>query len=328
MNTSVISVIVPVYKVEQYLNQCVQSIVDQTYSKLEIILVDDGSPDKCPEICDEWARKDSRIKVIHKENGGLSSARNAGIDVATGDYITFVDSDDYIDEKMYEQLLYGFSDKNVGIVSCGVLYDKNGEISIYNKEWIVKSKRVVTYNDFGILLLSSKVNYTVWSKIFKRELLDKVRFQLNKLNEDSLFVFDLSFVLEDKKINMVEIPFNGYYYRYTVGSITNNRKKPLTIDIIQNYENMSNTAYLRHHVQLGKTLMQYRNYKLFHFLFQIMNNKDYHVYFKDYYLKFKHTPLLNVYYANHLKGFDVFRLLVLRCYPKLYMRKYDIKEQL
>ena len=89
-----VSIIVPVYNVEKYLDKCIESIVNQTYRNIEIILVDDGSPDKCPEICNEWAKKDDRIKVIHKENGGLSSARNAALEIAQGDYITFVDSDD------------------------------------------------------------------------------------------------------------------------------------------------------------------------------------------------------------------------------------------
>ncbi len=100
-----ISVIVPVYKVEAYLNRCVESIVNQSYSNLEIILVDDGSPDRCPEMCDVWSQKDKRIKVIHKENGGLSDARNAGMAIATGTYIGFVDSDDWIDRDFYEKLL-------------------------------------------------------------------------------------------------------------------------------------------------------------------------------------------------------------------------------
>ena len=100
-----ISVIVPVYKVEKYLNKCVQSIVNQTYKNLEIILVDDGSPDNCPEMCDEWAKKDSRIKVIHQENAGLAEARNSGISVATGEFFMFIDSDDYAEPDMIELLL-------------------------------------------------------------------------------------------------------------------------------------------------------------------------------------------------------------------------------
>ena len=104
-NTPLISVIVPVYNVEKYLRKCVDSIVNQTYKNLEIILVDDGSPDNCGKICDEFAEMDNRVMVIHKENGGLSSARNAGLDIATGEYITFVDSDDYIENDTYEKVV-------------------------------------------------------------------------------------------------------------------------------------------------------------------------------------------------------------------------------
>ena len=99
-----ISVVIPVYKVEQYIHECVDSVIAQTYKNLDIILVDDGSPDSCPAICDEYAERDNRIRVIHKKNGGLSSARNAGIDIARGEYICFVDSDDYVSEIYVEQL--------------------------------------------------------------------------------------------------------------------------------------------------------------------------------------------------------------------------------
>ena len=100
-----ISVIVPIYRVEPYLDRCIRSLVDQTYYNLEIILIDDGSPDKCPEICDEWEKKDHRIKVIHKENGGLSDARNAGMQIMTGDYVSYIDSDDWVSGNMYEKML-------------------------------------------------------------------------------------------------------------------------------------------------------------------------------------------------------------------------------
>ena len=111
-----ISVVVPIYKVEKYLDRCIYSIINQTYTNLEIILVDDGSPDNCPKICDEYASKDNRIKVIHKQNGGLSSARNAGIKVATGDYIGFVDSDDFIELDMYEQMYKVAYENDVDLV--------------------------------------------------------------------------------------------------------------------------------------------------------------------------------------------------------------------
>lgn len=113
-----ISVIVPIYNVEKYLDKCVQSIVNQTYKNLEIILVDDGSPDNCCQLCDDWAKRDSRIKVIHKENGGVSSARNVALDAANGDYVGFVDGDDYIEPVMYEKLLSCAMANNADIVVC------------------------------------------------------------------------------------------------------------------------------------------------------------------------------------------------------------------
>ena len=113
-----ISVIVPVYQVEETLDKCVESIIGQTYKNLEIILVDDGSPDNCPAICDSWAEKDSRIRVIHKENGGLCSARNAGMDIAAGDYLGFVDSDDCIEPDMYQLLVENAASTQADISRC------------------------------------------------------------------------------------------------------------------------------------------------------------------------------------------------------------------
>ena len=124
MSKSLISVIVPVYKVENFLDRCVESIVGQTYENLEIILVDDGSPDNCPAMCDEWAEKDSRIRVIHKENGGLCSARNAGMDIAAGDYLGFVDSDDCIEPDMYQLLVENAVSTQADISRCGIFVDE------------------------------------------------------------------------------------------------------------------------------------------------------------------------------------------------------------
>ena len=119
--SALISVIIPIYKVEEYLAECIASVVCQTYTNTEIILVDDGSPDNCPQMCDEWACKDSRIKVIHKANGGISDARNAGIDAATGEYIAFVDSDDYIKPDMLKKLHSAICKENADIAACGIL---------------------------------------------------------------------------------------------------------------------------------------------------------------------------------------------------------------
>ena len=126
----VISVIVPIYKVEEFLDECIQSIVDQTYQNLQIILVDDGSPDRCGEMCEDWARKDKRIEVIHKKNGGLSDARNVGLAEATGEFITFVDSDDWIEPQMYEIMVTTLIAEDADLVACGIVdsYPEKEEI--------------------------------------------------------------------------------------------------------------------------------------------------------------------------------------------------------
>ena len=132
-----ISVIVPVYRVEEFLDKCIKSIVNQTYHNLQIILVDDGSPDFCGEICENWAKVDDRIIVIHKENGGLSDARNAGLAIATGDYIAFVDSDDWIEPRMYEVMLSIIKKERADIVACGF-------IDTYSQKSITHSYPYVT----------------------------------------------------------------------------------------------------------------------------------------------------------------------------------------
>ena len=134
MNNPLISVIVPVYKAEAYLEKSVKSIINQTYKNLEIILVDDGSPDRCGEMCDEFAKKDSRIRVIHKANGGQSSARNAALDIMAGDYVGFVDSDDWIEPNMYEHLYNLILKNNAQISVCGLQCDyDDGKIVYFNE---------------------------------------------------------------------------------------------------------------------------------------------------------------------------------------------------
>lgn len=119
----VVSVVIPVYGVEQYLDRCIQSVVEQDYEQLDIVVVDDGSPDGCPELCDEWAARDSRIRVVHKENGGLASARNAGLDIIIGDMVTFVDSDDYVEPNYVSELLHWHEQSKADVVMCSCVHD-------------------------------------------------------------------------------------------------------------------------------------------------------------------------------------------------------------
>ena len=165
-----ISVIVPVYNVEQYLDRCVNSLVGQTYQNLEIILVDDGSPDGCSVICDNWARKDSRVIVIHKNNGGLSSARNSALDVCSGDVIAFVDSDDWVEPDMFEKMLESMQEHDADIVQCSVLKTyENGQSVLIDKGLPTRVFSGETaLHDF--LYHRNRMTSAVWNKIYKASL--------------------------------------------------------------------------------------------------------------------------------------------------------------
>ena len=183
-----ISVIVPVYKTEGLLDRCVESIVGQTYKNLEIILVDGGSPDNCPAMCDEWAEKDSRIRVIHKENGGVSSARNAALDIATGDYIGFVDSDDWIEPEMYSSLIQKISESGKNIALCSYYaVEISGER--YECRCVV-DKEVLDKDDyFRFIVLGGDGGY-IWNRLYDADILKEVRFDEDIwYSEDLLFNF-------------------------------------------------------------------------------------------------------------------------------------------
>ncbi|MCM1286170.1 MAG: glycosyltransferase [Acetobacter sp.] len=182
MIDSIISIIVPVYNVEKYLDKCIESIVNQTYRNLEIILVDDGSSDDCPAICDKWAEKDDRIKVIHKKNGGVSSARNAGLEAASGDYIGFIDSDDFIKENMYEELI-GLTLKHSCDVSvCNFFSNKDNVL--YYAEGFYDNKILQRYLSDELCCPS------VCIKLYKKDIVSNIRFnEKNKIGEDYLFNF-------------------------------------------------------------------------------------------------------------------------------------------
>ena len=187
MDNPLISVIVPVYNVEPYLDRCVQSIVDQTYTNLEIILVDDGSPDNCPALCDAWAEKDSRIKVIHKENGGLSDARNAGMAIAAGEYIAFVDSDDWIEPQMYQCLYEAITTTDSDIASCGakrVWLDGRPaqNLCAVNTTCVLEQEPAMK-----ALITSNGLVQTVWNKLYKKHIAKSVLFLVGLIHEDEFW---------------------------------------------------------------------------------------------------------------------------------------------
>ena len=186
---SMISIIVPVYKIEKYLDRCIQSIVDQTYSNLEIILVDDGSPDRCPQICDEWSLRDRRIKVIHQENKGVSAARNAGIQVAQGELLYFVDGDDWIDLALCEKAVLAFAEHDADIVvfDCNKITEAGTILG--NTEKLTEG--ILSTEDSLKALFQGHMNSYVWNKVFKRTVFQGITFPNRTAFEDLAIVYKL-----------------------------------------------------------------------------------------------------------------------------------------
>ena len=208
-----ISVIVPIYKVEKYLGQCIESIVKQTYRNLEIILVDDGSPDNCPLKCDEWAQHDHRIKVIHKENGGLSDARNRGLRESSGNYISFVDSDDWISQDFFEILYYSIRKNHAQIAASRIVkvYENHQE-----SDQFVYNQKVFSSEEALETLIQGRGFYAVsWNKIYKRELFNGIEFPLGKIHEDEFVTYRLI----GKTTRLVLCQEAVYFYRQRKNSI-------------------------------------------------------------------------------------------------------------
>lgn len=202
-----ISIIIPIYNVEKYLTRCLESVIHQTYGDLEIILVDDGSPDRCGDICDKYKEKDGRIIVIHQENKGLSQARNAGIEIATGSYIFFVDSDDYIKENMVEYLYNDLKENSAQISCCNHIdvYDDGKTVVLGENKGkvIMDSKKALSEFLFG-----KTVDVVAWNKLYDARLFSDIRFRPNKLFEDHF----TTYLLLDRADVIVHSYEPLYYY--------------------------------------------------------------------------------------------------------------------
>ena len=222
-----ISVIVPVYNVEKYLERCIDSILRQTYSDLEILLIDDGSSDNSGKICDKYVKKDNRIKVIHKKNGGISDVRNVGIENAKGDYIGFVDSDDYIADDMFETL-YKLSNENNADISIVSFYEMyNGKlIGVRDDKTLTKMNKQEALKE---LLIDTNIQSYMWNKLFKKELFDNLRFPLGKNFEDIatvLLIFERA-----NKVVLLQDP--KYYYLRRDDSIVGHRTNKTYLDYLE-----------------------------------------------------------------------------------------------
>lgn len=214
-----ISIIVPIYNLEHYLSKCIDSILVQTFINFELILVNDGSTDNCGNICDEYAQKDSRIVVIHKKNGGVSSARNAGLDFAQGEYIGWVDADDYIATDMYETLYHLAIDYNADISECNYAQVNS------DKQTPCKYGIGIEYGSGDFMIekfLSGDIYYGLWTKLFNRKLFDNIRFPISRIFEDTWMT--LNFCLEQHKY--VRTNDVKYYYEQTHNSIIRSNISP------------------------------------------------------------------------------------------------------
>lgn len=265
MKDVLISIIVPVYKVEKYLAQCVNSILNQTLVDFELILVDDGSPDKCPRLCDMYERMDDRVKVIHKSNGGLSDARNVGIDIAKGKYIAFVDSDDFISHDMYERLYNNIIKYDADLAMClsahigentsEISNHENGEIKVFKGEGILKA------------LFEKKLNNFAWNKLYKSELFKEIRYPVGKIYEDLFTTYKIlslcSTVVYDSSIL--------YGYRVRTDSIMGSARKIINVDKFEAYSEIEN--YLSKNKELYSTALQYMKNDLRSDVFKILTSE-------------------------------------------------------
>ena len=313
-----ISIIVPVYNVEKYLEKCVNSIVNQTYKNLEIILVDDGATDSSGKLCDELAKIDNRIKVYHKENGGLSDARNYGVERATGDYIGFVDSDDYIDAEMYEKLYEAIKKENADVAECNLKIIYPNRVELYTNE---KYFKVCTKQEYlEEYLKIEKVFGSVWTKLIKSDIAKKLVFPKGKLYEDTYYAYDLINVADSYVI--MDAPYYNYFMREN--SITNSKFNPRIFDLIEIVEKFHKTTY-KHYPGLKEEADCRKMYAYFSVLNSILledkfKNNSYYLKIINYFKGNYKTILKNKYINRNRKLSVILIKLNIDLYRKVLMK--------
>lgn len=234
---SLISVIVPIYNVEQYLSRCIESILNQTYKNLEIILVDDGSTDRCGSICDAYKEKDARVKVIHKSNGGLSDARNAGIKSAHGEYMTCIDSDDFISQFFLENLWIAMKNSKCEIATSWFVDYYEGDKIPEAQKLDIKDIQVLNREEFyEKLLYQDGVEVSAWGKLYKSNLFQGVEYPVGKLYED----ISTTYRLVEKTTRIAVIPNVDYYYFQRKTSIAQATFSVRKMDAISHMDDFRN----------------------------------------------------------------------------------------
>lgn len=227
-----VSIIVPVYNVEKYLDICLESIIHQTYSNLEVILVDDGSKDNSGKICESWAKKDGRITVIHKENGGLSDARNIGIDNANGEWILFVDSDDFIHKDLVKLSLEEAMKCNADMVVFGYLEVDEECNQIHSKITNIKENIYTGQELLNEFVRNGKGSMVAWNKLYKRKIWKNLRYPVGKIHEDEFVIIDILESVDMAILFSEEL----YYYRQREGSIMHTKALEAAYDALEAFE--------------------------------------------------------------------------------------------
>lgn len=235
-----ISVIVPVYNVEAYLDKCISSIVNQTYRNLEIILVDDGSPDNCPAMCDAWKEKDSRIVVLHKENGGLSDARNVGMGAAHGEFISFIDGDDWIEPRFFEILQHELEAQNADVAA--VQYRLCWEGDACERQSAYEHVTVYDRQTAMRLLIQNQIKQVVWNKLYRSAQIRDIPFEKGKVHEDEFWTYQVIGRIE----RFAAIDYIGYDYFQRAGSIMGAGYSPKRLDAVEGKTRRQ--AYLTEHM--------------------------------------------------------------------------------
>lgn len=251
MNNPLISVIVPVYRVEKYLRTCVDSILTQTYSNLEVILVDDGSPDGCPAICDEYAKQDARVQVIHQKNAGVCAARNAALDICTGEYITFIDSDDFVHPRYMETLVTARQEQSAeaSLVSYEVVPMDAGPEKCQTPFTGAPSRRI-TGRDACLMLTDSEQwtrIVTPWGKLYPRQIFETMRWPALPMRDDEAFTYKLLYPLNS--IAACDAPL--YYYRVNPDSIVHQAFSEKYLIIFSVYDERTRYYEAHHDAELA-----------------------------------------------------------------------------
>lgn len=253
-----ISVIVPVYNVEKYFQRCIESIIGQTYQNLEIILIDDGSTDSSAKMCDDYAKKDSRIIVIHKENSGVSASRNAGLELATGEYIAFVDSDDWLDNNMYSDLLDISLKYDSDITECGYRYIKNEGTLIVDKENTGEIKEYTNISSLEALYFGDQIwggiSIVLWNKLYKRKVFSSLRFMSASISEDSEIMPKILYSC--KKI--VKINSNWYNFNIRPNSLSRSKFNIKDLSSIDAHKSVSD--FFKEHLKTDDRLAKISEY--------------------------------------------------------------------